>query len=223
MLPETFAVGFSMATDRVAEPADGPTARWLGDQAAAHGIWIGGSVPERAEGERRCRTTCSCSPVPAGERHRYAKRHLFTYGSEHEALRGRRRRPSPSRSATSGAAWPSATTSASATSSGRQAPTTDCYLVVANWPTPAPRPLAGPAPGPGHREPGLRRGREPGRAPRATAPRHSGGSCILAPRGEVLADAGEGEEILVADVDPEVVAATRERFPFIADRTFGGA
>jgi len=36
----------------------------------------------------------------------------------------------------------------------------------------------------------------------------------------VLASGAGAETILVADVDPSVVAATRERFPFASDRSF---
>ena len=46
-----------------------------------------------------------------------------------------------------------------------------------------------------------------------------GDSAIVGPFGEELADgANAGEAVLVADVDPEVVRKTRERFPFLDDR-----
>ena len=41
---------------------------------------------------------------------------------------------------------------------------------------------------------------------------------IVDPLGEVLASAAGGETVLVADVDPAVVAGVRARFPFLADR-----
>ena len=46
----------------------------------------------------------------------------------------------------------------------------------------------------------------------------AGDSMIIDPMGEVLASAAGVETILTADVDPGVVAAVRERFPFLADR-----
>src|SRR4051794_14695622 len=46
VLPEMFAVGFSMEPARVAEAAGGPTCAWLVRTAQRHGIWIGGSIPE---------------------------------------------------------------------------------------------------------------------------------------------------------------------------------
>ncbi|MDT0212296.1 carbon-nitrogen family hydrolase [Rothia sp. ARF10] len=45
-----------------------------------------------------------------------------------------------------------------------------------------------------------------------------GRSQVVAPTGEVLAEAGSGEEVLVVDVDPGLVASTRDGFPVLADR-----
>ncbi len=41
------------------------------------------------------------------------------------------------------------------------------------------------------------------------------------PWGEVLAEAGPGEEVLTVDFDPASVAGTRERFPALKDRVLG--
>ena len=45
-----------------------------------------------------------------------------------------------------------------------------------------------------------------------------GHSQVVAPTGEVLAEAGAGEEVLVVDVDPALVTSTREGFPVLGDR-----
>jgi predicted amidohydrolase len=45
-----------------------------------------------------------------------------------------------------------------------------------------------------------------------------GDSCIVDPLGEVLVDAGDVETVVVAEVDPATVSATRAKFPFLADR-----
>lgn len=45
-----------------------------------------------------------------------------------------------------------------------------------------------------------------------------GHSAVIAPTGEVLAEAGAEEEVLTVDVDPATVAQTREAFPVLADR-----
>jgi predicted amidohydrolase len=45
-----------------------------------------------------------------------------------------------------------------------------------------------------------------------------GHSMVVDPWGNVVAEAGTGEEVLVADVDRELVAKTRSSFPVLADR-----
>ncbi|AZM54406.1 carbon-nitrogen hydrolase [Streptomyces sp. WAC 01529] len=49
----------------------------------------------------------------------------------------------------------------------------------------------------------------------------AGHSVVVDPWGEVLAQAGDGEEVLTVDLDPAKVAATREQFPALKDRLLG--
>lgn len=49
----------------------------------------------------------------------------------------------------------------------------------------------------------------------------SGHSMVVDPWGEVLAEAGTGEEVLTVDLDPGKVTATREQFPALKDRRLG--
>ncbi|MEU8887213.1 carbon-nitrogen family hydrolase [Streptomyces sp. NPDC048442] len=49
----------------------------------------------------------------------------------------------------------------------------------------------------------------------------AGFSIVVDPWGEVLAEAGAGEEVLVVDLDAARPAATREQFPALKDRLLG--
>ncbi|NJP51142.1 carbon-nitrogen family hydrolase [Streptomyces sp. SBST2-5] len=49
----------------------------------------------------------------------------------------------------------------------------------------------------------------------------AGHSIVVDPWGEVLAQAGPGEEVLSVGFDPATVAGTRERFPALKDRVLG--
>ncbi len=49
----------------------------------------------------------------------------------------------------------------------------------------------------------------------------AGHSVVVDPWGEVLAEAGPGEEVLTVDFDPATVAGTRDRFPALKDRVLG--
>jgi predicted amidohydrolase len=86
VLPEMFACGFTMETERVTEPPEGPSTRFLRESAARHGLWLAGSLPERPPGEDRPYNTLVLAG-PAGEVTRYRKIHPFSYAQEHRHYR----------------------------------------------------------------------------------------------------------------------------------------
>jgi predicted amidohydrolase len=81
VLPETFPTGFSMQVQALGEPAGGPSAQWLRQQAARVDAVITGSVIT-AQGGRYFNRLLWASPD--GQLRHYDKRHLFRMGREHE-------------------------------------------------------------------------------------------------------------------------------------------
>jgi predicted amidohydrolase len=214
LLSETFSTGFSM-TPGIGEPEGGPSARFLADQAAAHGVWVGGTCPEVADdGELPYNSFVLAGP--AGQVHRYRKLHPFTHAGEHERFRAGREpvtltigdlRVTPFVCYDLRFAdvfW-------------RAAPDTDVYLVPANWPSPrrhhwqtllAARAIENQAYVVGCNRVGTA----------GDGTEHVGDSRIINPMGELLASAAAVETLVLADVDPGEVAATRDRLRFLPDR-----
>ncbi|UUD63553.1 amidohydrolase [Pseudomonas seleniipraecipitans] len=82
ILPEMFSTGFSMQSAELAEPEDGPTSRWLSEQAQRIGAVITGSlIIQAADGSYRNRLLWA---RPDGSVAHYDKRHLFRMAGEHE-------------------------------------------------------------------------------------------------------------------------------------------
>ncbi len=213
-LPEMFACGFSMATDRIAEPPNGPSTRFLSDQARKHGCWIAGSIPELDPEDGKPANTMVVAG-PCGERHRYRKIHPFSHAREDQHYQA------GSRHVTIEIEGLRITLFICydlrfADEFWTNASTTDAYLVIANWPE-------------ARREhwTTLLRARAienqayvvgVNRVGNGGKLRYTGDSRIVDPNGRVLAAAANQEAILVADLDPAVVQATREALPFLRDR-----
>jgi predicted amidohydrolase len=214
VLPEMFACGYSMATERIREPPGGPSTRFLEEQARAHGVWICGSLPELALGERRPYNTLVLAS-PHGPVIRYRKIHPFTFAREHEHY---------------GAGADRVTVDVEglrcslficydlrfADEFWALADATDAYVVVANWPDRRrhhwttllqARAIENQAYVIGVNRVGHGNGLD-----------YSGDSRVIDPWGEVLASAAGGETMLLADVRPEVVRDAREKFPVLKDR-----
>jgi predicted amidohydrolase len=213
VLPEMFAVGFSMSRD-VAEPQDGPTTAWLVRTAAARDAWIGGSIPMVLDGAGRPSNVFTLV-APDGTVHRYAKQHPFSYAGEHEHYQpGNEHVVVDVRGVRTALTvcydlrfvesyWPIAAE-------------TDLYLCVASWPSPRrahwstllrARAIENQAYVCGVNRVGAGGGLD-----------YRGDSCIVEPLGEVLVAATDVETVLSADIDPAQVAKVRADLPFMQDR-----
>ncbi len=159
VLTEMFSTGFSMASDRIAEDERGPSTKFLQQQAARAGIWLCGSIPVRAEGRARPANRLVLAG-PDGSTHFYDKIHPFTYSGEHERYEA-------------GDAFLTVDIEGVRVSFfvcydlrfadefWGLAPTTDCYVVVANWPEVRRNHWRTLLRARADREPGVRRRREP--------------------------------------------------------------
>jgi predicted amidohydrolase len=212
LLTETFSTGFSM-TPGIGEPEGGPSSQFLAASAKEHGVWVAGTCPEIADGEELPYNSFVLAG-PDGTTHRYRKlhpfadeRHRFRPGDGPVTVQIGDLRVTPFicydlRFAN--VFW-------------QAGPDTDVFLVPANWPS-ARR----------HHWTTLLQARaienqayvvgcnRVGTAGDGVG--HTGDSRVVDPMGELLATAAGVETIVLADVDPAVVAATRDRFRFLADR-----
>jgi predicted amidohydrolase len=219
VLAEMFSTGFTMDTERTAEPPGGPSTQFLVEQASTHGVWVCGSLPERADGASLPANMLVLA-APDGTLHSYAKIHPFTYAREQEHFTAGDQHVTVDVEGVrvslfvcydlrfADEFWP-------------LAPDTDCYVVPGNWPASRRE----------HWRVLLRARAIENQAFVVGANRvgaggkldYVGDSRIIGPMGKVLAEAPpQGnvghEAVLVAEVDPEVVRSTREKFPFLADR-----
>jgi predicted amidohydrolase len=214
VLAEMFAVGFSMATDRLAEPPDGPTTAWLAGQADRHGIWICGSLPELAPGADRPANQLVLAG-PGGSVHRYAKIHPFSYSGEETRYRAGTDRVTVDIDGLRVSLFVCYDLRF-ADEFWSLAADTDLYVVPANWPASRAHHwrslLVARAIENQSYVVGVNRVGHGGKLD------YRGDSAIVDPMGEVLATAAGIETVLIADVEPSVVRATREHFPFMADR-----
>lgn len=218
VLTELYSTGFSLRTEQIAEAVDGPSTQFLSDQAVAHGVWVCGSLPARPVGATRPFNRHVLAG-PAGEQFHYDKIHPFTYGHEEEHY---------------GAGSSFTTVDVGgvrvslfvcydlrfADEFWALAHDTDCYVVVANWPSERRE----------HWTTMLRAraienqayvvgANRVGKADRV----YAGDSMIVDPFGEILACAPDTgaigpETILTAEICAARVAEVRKKYPFLQDR-----
>lgn len=214
MLPEMFACGFSMATERTSEPPDGPTVSFLLEQAAAHGIWLGGTAPI-VDGTRLPTNRFLLAAPDGSIAAHYDKIHPFSYSGEDEHFAAGDRLVTVDIEGVRTSLFVCYDLRF-ADEFWALAQATDLYLVPANWPA-----------GRAHHWSSLLVGRAienqayvlgVNRVGKALRLDYSGDSAIVDPMGVVLDSASGSEALLLCDIQPEVVEETRSRFPFLADR-----
>ena len=166
VLTEMYSTGFSMAAERIAEPMNGPSTEFLVEQAAMRDIWVCGSLPERGPGDARP-SNCLVLAGPDGTVHRYRKIHPFSYAGEHEHYAAGDKHVTVMVEGVRLSLFVCYDLRF-ADEFWAVARDTDCYVVVANWPSPRREHWRDAGPGPRDREPGVRRVREPSRVGRRT-------------------------------------------------------
>ena len=214
VLTEMFATGFSMNPASIVEAVDGPTSHWLVAQAKHHHVWICGSIPTQCDPDTKPVNRLVLAG-PDGSTRFYDKIHPFTYAGE-------------DRHYAAGSGHVTVEVEGVLVSLfvcydlrfadefWGLAHSTDCYVVVANWPESRrthwqallqARAIENQA-----YVIGVNRVGEGGGL------WYSGDSRVIDPLGEILASGARSEATLIVDIDPAQVAAVRAKFPFLQDR-----
>lgn len=210
ILPEMFSTGFCTSPEGIAE-SDGATLEWMKKKAAQCEAAIAGSVAIKEDGNFYNRFYFV---KPDGDVVSYDKKHLFTYGKEHESFTAGDRRVIveylgvrilleicydlrfPVWSRNHGdydmiiyvASWPSSRISAWNSLLVARAVENQCYVAGVN-----------------------RVGTDPSDS-------YSGGSVIVDPYGNVIARCQDGiESCSEAKIDMELLEAFRRKFPVLND------
>ncbi len=218
LLTETFSTGFAVDEPTLGEPEGGPSSQFLQEMAQQHAAWVCGSCPEVPAGSDPADTRPANSFVfagPTGTVHRYHKIHPFTFAGEHHNFRPGTQHVQVEIEGVRISPFVCYDLRFADEFWGL-APTTDLYLVPANWPEP--RRLAWMA---------LLQARAIenqayvvgcNRVGAGGGLNYVGDSRIVDPLGELLATGSQGETILFADIEPTYVADVRDRFRFLQDR-----
>lgn len=216
VLAEMYSTGFSMASDRVAEPPDGPSVGFLADQAATHGVWVCGSVPVRDPSSANLPYNRFVLAGPDGVAAVYDKIHPFSYGGEHEHYAAGRERLTVTVEGVRISPFVCYDLRFSDEFWGL-AHDTDCYVVVANWPAArrshwsallVARAIENQAYVVGVNRVGTGGGID-----------YLGDSVVIDPFGIEVVGAPEGQEaVLYTDIDLSRLEKVRSRYPFLNDR-----
>jgi len=216
LLPEMFATGFSMNAQAIAEGIDGPTARYMANLAARHGIYVLGGVVIAADHGQSPRNEALLFDPSGRLLSRYAKMQLFTLAGESVHYQPGDERGSfllgdcPCQIAICyDLRFPEVF---------RSTPTPQVVAVIANWPVTRashwPMLLQARAIENQAYVIGLNRcGTDP-------LWKYSGRSQIISPHGDVIADAMEGEGVIRAELNLDALRDYRRAFPALADKRF---
>jgi predicted amidohydrolase len=216
LLPEMFATGYTMHADEMAEPVDGPTARFLAELAQRYQIWVQGGVAIRADDGDRPRNELLVFSPEGRLAARYAKIHLFSFAGE----------PLHYAPGESLAPWKwLGTAVSSAICYDLRFPElfraaalggAEIFTVIACWPAAREEHWlallrARAIENQGYVAAANRCGAEPfGQA-------YSGRSQIIDPRGQILADAGSVAGVIQAEIDLDHLRRYRQEFPALRD------
>lgn len=211
VFPEMFSTGFCTRSGAITEPDPAPTLAWMREKAVQHRCAVAGSLAIR-ENERSYNRFYFV--FPDGSFAQYDKKHLFTYGGEHQTFTPGRERVIipygglrilplicydlrfPVWSRNRGdydlllyvASWPKSRSYAWKQLLRARAIENQCYVAGVN-----------------------RCGRDPDNE-------YEGGTVLLNPYGEVMAECPDGVESRIsAEIDPERLAGIRKKFPVLED------
>ena len=218
VLPEMFASGFSMATETVAEPTEGPTATLLSELAATHGVWVAGSFACRHD--EGLPTNRLQVVGPSGQVTSYDKIHPFTHGGEADHYAGGER---PVVVEVEGVRIGLAVCYdlRFANLFWNLGPGIDAFVVPANWPCArsahwrsllVARAIENQAYVLGVNRVGVGRRTDGGDLD------HCGDTMLVDPMGTVVAAASGAPNLVLGTIDTDEVAAVRARFRFLPDR-----
>lgn len=211
ILPEMFSTGFCTQPEGIAEPAENETVTWMKAKASGTGAAIAGSIAIHEDGKYYNRFHFV---TPDGNVTTYDKKHLFTFGGEHNTF-------------TAG------TERVIVTYKGFRILLEICYdlrfpvwsrnrgdydmiIYVASWPTPRVEAwkslLTARAIENQCYVAGVNRvGEDPGNT-------YCGGSRVIDPYGKIIAECEDGKEMEVtAEVDMDILESSRAKFPVLDD------
>ena len=214
ILPEMFSTGFCTQPEGIAEPAENDTLEWMKSKAADIGAAIAGSIAVHEDGKYYNRFHFV---TPDGDVTIYDKKHLFTFGGEHEHFTAGDKRVIMNYKGVRilleicydlrFPIW------------SRNRGDYDMIIYVASWPTPRVEAwkalLAARAIENQCYVAGVNRvGTDPGNE-------YCGGSRVIDPYGKIIASCEDGREMEVtAEVDMDVLEAFRDRFPVLNDADY---